>query len=70
MTLSSAFKSYVTLIVHPSISGIIFVVNPLPMQSLEELHTVLHVVYILLQNLQMPCGTSLFLGVLASDFEE
>jgi hypothetical protein len=44
MALTSAFKLYAILIVHPSISGILLVANPLPMQPLEELYVVFHVV--------------------------
>jgi hypothetical protein len=44
MTLTSTFKPYATLIVHPSLSGILLIMNPLSVQPLEELHVVLHVV--------------------------
>jgi hypothetical protein len=44
ITLTSAFKPYATLIVHPSLSGILLIANLLPVQPLEELHVVLHIV--------------------------
>jgi hypothetical protein len=43
MTLTSALMLFTSLIVHPSLSGIFLVVNPLSVQTLEKLLMILHV---------------------------